>query len=257
MAGADLLELAIEAQGGAARFDSAEEIVTRISCGGTAFRIRFKSGALADFEGRVSTRQPRTVISPYPKPGQRGVFDGDVVRIESEEDGRVLAERSSPRDAFRSFRRNIWWDDLDLLYFGGYALWNYTNAPFVFRWPGFEVEEIEPWRDNGSEWRRLNVRFPPDIPTHSREQTFYFDDAGLLRRLDYTAEVFGGWAKAAHYCHEHKELSGLVVPTRRRVTPRRRNGRPAPRPVLVWIEVHDLELASRVERATEGRGDYR
>jgi hypothetical protein len=242
MAAGDLLEQALEAQGGAERFDSADEIVSRLSSGGTAFRIRFKSGALANFEGRVSTRQPRTVIAPYPKEGQRGVFDGDVVRIESEDGATVIAERRSPRAAFRGLRHNIWWDDLDLLYFAGYALWNYTTTPFIFRRPGFELEEVEPWRENGSQWRRLRVRFPADIPTHSREQTFYFDDAGLLRRLDYTAEVFGSWAKAAHYCHDHKELSGLIVPTRRRVTPRRRNNRPAPRPVLVWIEIHDLTL---------------
>jgi hypothetical protein len=29
-------------------------------------------------------------------------------------------------------------------------------------------------------------------------------------RHDYTAEVFGGWAKAAHYYFDHREFGGLV-----------------------------------------------
>ncbi|MFQ5898028.1 MAG: hypothetical protein ACE5JN_07255 [Candidatus Methylomirabilia bacterium] len=67
--------------------------------------------------------------------------------------------------------------------------------------------------------------------------------AGLLRRLDYTAEVFGHWAKAAHYCWEHKEFSGLVIPTRRKVFPRTKTGHPRRYPTLVWIEVDDIVVA--------------
>jgi hypothetical protein len=28
---------------------------------------------------------------------------------------------------FKSLCRKFYWDDLDALYFGGYALWNYLN----------------------------------------------------------------------------------------------------------------------------------
>jgi hypothetical protein len=169
------------------------------------------------------------------------VFEPNVVRIESET-GEVLAERENPRAAFQRLRRKLWWDDLDMLYFGGYALWGYISAPFMFRRPGFEAEELEPWNEQGERWRRLRVVFPPDIPNHSREQTFYFDEKGLLRRLDYTAEVFGSWAKAAHYCEEHENFAGLVVPTRRRVVPRKRNGRPRRGPTLVWIHMNGVRL---------------
>jgi hypothetical protein len=56
-------------------------------------------------------------------------------------------------------------------------------------------------------------------------------------RLDYTAEVFGQWAKAAHYCWDHKNFSGLIVPTRRRVFPRTSDAHPRTFPTLVWIEL--------------------
>jgi hypothetical protein len=237
----DLLQRAIEAHGGAERYRSAREMLAHVSSGGFAFTMRMQRGALANFEGRVSTEEPRSVLSPYPKAGQRGIFESDRVRIESE-DGKLLSERRNPRAAFRGLRHNFWWDDLDLLYFAGYALWGYLNEPFLFLRSGFVVREIDPWQENGERWRRLEVDFPPNVPNHSRRQVFHFDERGLLRRLDYTAEVFGSWAKAAHYCSDHKELSGLMVPTRRRVFPRRRNGRPRPRPTIVWIDVHDLEL---------------
>jgi hypothetical protein len=235
----ELLERAIAAQGGSERFDSASEISVRLRCSGWALALKLKRGALADFTGTISTTEPRAVLAPYPKQGRRGVLERNSVRIESD-GGEVLAERADPRAAIRSFRRNFWWDDLDLLYFATYALWGYMSAPFVFRRPGFEVDETEPWREDGEVWQGLQVRFPEDVPAHSREQRYYFDDRGLIRRNDYTAEVFGRWAKATHYCWDHEEFSGLVVPTRRKAMPRRRNGKPRRAIALVSIAIDDV-----------------
>lgn len=47
--------------------------------------------------------------------------------------------------------------------------------------PGVAVAELEPDGDR----RRLRVAFPATIATHSGEQVFHYDDAGLLRRHDY------------------------------------------------------------------------
>src|SRR3546814_4504928 len=41
------------------------------------------------------------------------------------------------------------WDLLHLAYFCGYAGWNYLTTPFLFTYPGFETEEIEPWEEEG------------------------------------------------------------------------------------------------------------
>jgi hypothetical protein len=237
--GRDLLNAAIEAHGGLARWRSVGEIVVRARSGGLALPARFKPGEFKAYEARISTASPRTVITPFPKPGRRGVFEGDSIRIESESSA-VLAECVNARAAFRDLRHRIWWNHLDALYFAGYALWNYLNAPFLLSRPGFEVREIEPWEGDGERWRRLHVTFPLGIPTHSREQVFYFDAAGRLRRHDYTAEVFGSWAKAAHYSWGHTEFSGLLFPVHRRVYPRKRSGHPRRGPTLVWIEIDSV-----------------
>jgi hypothetical protein len=163
-------------------------------------------------------------------------------RVWIEEGGAVVAERRDPRAVFPYGRRALWWDHLDLVYFAGYALWGYACAPFLFAQEGYEVRELGPWEEDGESWRRLAVTFPDGIPAHSREQVFYFDEAFLLRRGDYTAEVFGGWAKAAHYCGEHREFGGILFPTRRRVYPRARSNRPRRFPTLVRIDVDSVEL---------------
>jgi hypothetical protein len=114
----------------------------------------------------------------------------------------------------------------------------------MFTRPGFELEEIEPWDEGGETWRRLQVQFPHDVPTHSQEQVFYFDRAGLLRRLDYIPEVVSPTSPipAAHYCHDHEAFSGLVVPTRRRVFARREDGTPATDQMVVELDVNDLTV---------------
>jgi hypothetical protein len=71
----ELLDRALEAHGGAERFQSASEIVADLACGGFAFTMKLQRGALARLEGRVSTAEPRALLSPYPRLGQRGVID--------------------------------------------------------------------------------------------------------------------------------------------------------------------------------------
>ena len=95
---------------------------------------------------------------------------------------------------------------------------------FLFAQPGFECTEIEPHQENGETWRCLRVRFPPNVPTHNNfqvggEQTFFFNENGLLQRLDYVAV-----GPAAHYCFDHTAFGGLVFPTLRRVVRRPPSG---------------------------------
>jgi len=237
--GRALLNKSIEAHGGLRRWQSIKEIVVQIRCGGVALPLRFQFGTFKSYEGRISTTKPHIIFSPFAGKGKRGVFSGNTVRIESDK-GQVLAERTDAKATFSDFRHKFYWDNLDALYFGGYAIWNYFSVPFVLLHEGFEIQEIDPRKENDQTWRRLKVFFPPDIPTHCREQVFYFNSEGLLMRLDYTAEVFGGWAKAAHYCRAHKNFSGLIIPTIRQVLPRKSDGAPRSFPTLVWIEVDQV-----------------
>ncbi|MBM4340770.1 MAG: hypothetical protein FJ110_14670 [Deltaproteobacteria bacterium] len=60
-----------------------------------------------------------------------------------------------------------------------------------------------------------------------------------MRRLDYTAEVVGQWAHAAHFCENFKDFGGLKAPTQRRVYPLL-GKRLLPGPTLVAIEIHNI-----------------
>jgi hypothetical protein len=82
----------------------------------------------------------------------------------------------------------------------------YLTTPFLLAMPGFEVSEVDPWRegderwrvlrarfpDEGDErWRVLRARFPDSIASHSPVQHFYFGEDFLLRRHDYDVDVAG------------------------------------------------------------------
>jgi hypothetical protein len=237
----ELLELAIAAQGGRDHYRGVNEIVIRAYGGGLAQRKHY-GRIIGDFETRISTRSQRAEFMNYPRSGQRGVFEGSSVRIESMDDGSLLAERQNPRAKFPGGRRWLWWDHLDFLYFAGYAMWGYACAPFLFEWPDVEVREIEPWEEEDQTWRRLEVTYPETLHVHCRRQVYYFDPEGLLRRNDYTAEINGNFAKSAHYAAEHREFGGLVFPTRRRVFGRKRNNQPRRHPVLVAIDIAEMQV---------------
>jgi hypothetical protein len=218
-----LLDEVFAAHGGREAWESATEVTARVRSGGFALAAKGAGGPFRDYEARISMREPRTIVTPYP--GGRGVFEGDSVRLETST-GELVERRDAMRGRFPGLRRRFRWDALDALYFAGYALWNYFTTPlFLTR---AELEE---------DGRCLRATFPDDVPTHSRRQTFRFDDDGLLTRLDYTAEVFGKWARAKHVCTGHREFDGLIFPTSRRVTPRR-----LPVPTLVWIETDEVSV---------------
>lgn len=238
----ELLDEVMAAHGGADRFAAAREIAIDLSSWGALFLLKRQRRRLPAFECRIQTATPHAVFAPYPQPGRRGVFTGDAVRIEAD-DGEPLIERRDPRAAFHRRRRIVHWDDLDLLYFAGYAWWNYLTTPFLLARPGFDVTEIEPLRFRGEELRRLRVRFPDDVPTHCREQVFAFSSDGLLRRHDYTAEVIGGFATGAHLTSEHVRAGGLTFPTRRRVKPRGPRGIVLPGPTIVGLDVTDVAVS--------------
>jgi hypothetical protein len=238
---AELLDGVLEAHGGAERFAAAREIAIDVRSWGALFLLKRQHPRIAPFECRIQTATPHAVFAPYPKPGQRGVFSGDAVRIETD-DGELLCERRNPRAAFSRPRRIVRWDDLDLCYFAGYAWWNYLTTPFLLARPGFELAEIEPMTFRGERLRRLHVRFPAEVPTHCPEQVFGFTEDGLLRRHDYTAEVIGSFAKGSHLTANHIRSGGLSFPTHRRVKPRGPRGAVLPGPTIVGLDVTDVRV---------------
>ena len=234
---------AIEAHGGMDYWNSIGALEAEISASGFLFTAKQRP-VLRRVRMRAVTDEPRFTFFDFPKPGQTAELIGnDEVRIL---DGKrnIVAKRENPRAEFRGIRRQFIWDDLDFIYFAGYATWNYLTMPFILQRKGFRIEALEPLPGTLGQFTRLQVTFPADIPTHSRQQIFYFDDHRLLRRLDYTAEVVGGWAHAAHLCDEYRTFDKLKAPTRRRVLPLLFGHRPLPGPTLVELEVHYIKPLS-------------
>ncbi len=239
-----LLDDAIEAHGGRGRWRKVGEISAHVRSGGLLMRMKGKASNYDDYGLTVETGGQRASFEPYPSEGRSGVFAGDDVQLLAS-DGTVIEERSGARDAFSGLsglRRNLRWDDLDALYFAGYAMWNYLNIPFLFDEPGFETEEGEPMEVEGETWRRLDVTFPEGVHTHCRDQSLYFDSLGLLRRHDYSPDVVASFANAAHLCEQHREVDGIVFPTSRKVLPKGVSGRPMRGPTVVWIELDSMEV---------------
>jgi len=231
---------AVEAHGGLDYWNSLEALEAEISAGGFLFTAK-RRPVLRRVRMLAATREPRFSFLDFPKPGQTAELIGNSeVRILDRE-GKIIAQRKNPRAAFRGLRRLFSWDDLDFTYFGGYATWNYLTAPFLLTRKGFVIEALDPLPGALASLTRLEVTFPDDIPTHSRKQIFYFDDQRLLRRLDYTAEVVGGWAHAAHLCEEYRTFGGIKTPARRRVLPLLFGNSPLSGPKLVELEVHNIQ----------------
>jgi hypothetical protein len=179
----------------------------------------------------------------FPGQDKRSIFEPNRVVIETVA-GELLEARDDPVAHFVGHAAETPWDDIDVAYFSGEALWTYLTTPFLFHNPGFSVqEELEPWHEDGEEWRRLRVTFPDDVASHTREQQFYFGPDGLLRRHDYTVDVLGGTA-GANYALELKEVDGIVVPTKRRIYGYQDDHQVVPDPVLVAIDIGEIAFGA-------------
>lgn len=229
-----LLDAVLAAHGGRERWDAVTAITAHGRFGGL-LRARFPGNGMAAVSVRVRTAEQHAVFDGFPAADRRAVFERGDVRIETR-DGERVASRAHARAAFTgvgALRRTVRWDALDATYFAGYAWWNYLTTPLLLTRDAVVVREGD---------ARLDVRFPPSLHTHSQRQVFHLDAAGLIRRHDYVAEPVGRWAHAAHHCDEHRQFGGLVVPTRRRVVPRGPGGVALRGPVLVALDVDEIEV---------------
>jgi hypothetical protein len=251
-----LVDDVLTAHGGVDRWRAVTALTAHGRFGGL-LQSRFPGNRMANVTVRVELAEPRAVFHGFPQEDQQAVFDRGDVRVETR-DGELISARRNARAAFAGpggLRRNFRWDALDAAYFAGYAWWNYLSAPMLLTREGVTVSRGDSWRESGEQWRRLEVSFPPDIPTHSPRQTFYVDAAGLIRRHDYVAEPIGRWARAAHYSRDHRYFAGLLFPTRRRVRPRGPGGRALPNPILVALDIDEIEVETSMDTSSSQSAD--
>lgn len=235
----DIINKVIDAHGGVSRWMSITRLEANISAWGLLFKAK-RRPTLNRVWVAAEIDKPNFTFFDFPRTGQMSELIGEEeVRI-LDSDKKILVRRSQPRKAFRGLRRQLYWDVLDFVYFGGYATWNYLVTPFLFLREDFQIEELTPLTTSHGTYLRLQVQFPAALPTHCKTQVFYFDENYLLRRLDYTAEVVGRWARAAHTCGKYKTFDGFNIPTRRRVRPLVFRYLPLQGPILVALDIHDV-----------------
>jgi len=237
MASVQLLDQVIAAHGGRRRWQQVERIYASLSSGGFAFSSKFQGTALRGLQVSLDPHGGRVSLRNFVHPGWRGIWTPEHVQIQ-DDSGRLVAQRAQPRAQFARWTEQLRWDKLDILYFAGYALWNYLSFPFLLEYD--DVSVTAPASGNVPGWRRLDAHFDVSVPTHSVQQSFHVDQNGHLLRHDYTADVIGSWAHAANCCLASQTVEGFRFYTRRKVFPLMGRNTVLPFPTLVWIELDDI-----------------
>jgi hypothetical protein len=237
----DLLAFAVEAHGGLERWNGFTRLEAELSAGGAIWEIKQQAGLLTDKVFAIDTHREQLSITPFAGPETRCVFIPERLTIERL-DGSVVETREDPELSFAGQLRETPWDKLHVAYFASEALWTYLTSPFLYTYPGFVTEEIEPWKENGETWRRLKITFPDYIKSHTRTQITHFGPDGLMRRHDYTVDILGG-ATGANYPSEYRDVQGLVMPTRRRIYAYDDTLQKVADPVLVTLDFGKLRFS--------------
>jgi len=236
-----LKDFVIKAHGGLDRWRQFNQLSADLIQGGVLWPVKGHPDTLVRTAVTVGLKEEWASHAPFGAGNRRSRFTPDRVAIEGG-DGIVLEELSQPRASFAGHSLQTPWSELQLAYFAGCAMWTYLNMPFLLAWPGVESEELEPWPTDSGDWRRLAVRFPAGIATHSTVQTLYFDGDGLLKRHDYDVEISGN-TPGAHIIEGYTEVSGIKFPTKRRIYARQPDGSFSTDPLVVSIDLSNIRLS--------------
>lgn len=242
--GREAFDRIMVAHGGRESWAGVAGIHARLSTGGLAYATRGIRSSGIDLQVAVRPAERVVEIADYPCTGWWGKWHDDQVWV-GPSGGPFSDARSQMRQRFKGWIRHPRWDALDLLYFLGYALWNYLSFPILLGHPGTRIRIVR--GGQVGQPTILAVRFPAELPTHSQDQRFHLDASGFLRRQDYVAEVFGTWAAGANHCLHAETVDGLRLYTRRRVVPALGGRVALPGPTLVWIHLDEVQVHRRVQ----------
>ena len=237
----ELLAFAVEAHGGLGRWNDFTKLKAALSVDGAIWHLKQQAGLLTDKIFEIDTHTERLTITPFSAPDMRSVFVPDRLTLETLV-GEVVESRDNPEASFAGQTVETPWDKFHVAYFASEALWTYLTSPFLYTYPGFESEEIEPWHENGEVWRRLKVTFPDYVASHTRTQITHFGPDGLMRRHDYTVDILGG-ATGANYTTNYREFQGIMMPTTRRIYAYDEAMQKVPEPLLVSLDFGELSFS--------------
>ena len=235
----ELLNLALKAHGGLDRWNTVKAIKVAASITGAIWYVKGKADFLKNVVLTAETRNERVTVD-FPGQDKRAIFEPNRIVIETAE-GTLIEARDNPEESFAGQQRETPWNDIHVIYFVGEALWTYLNTPFLYTHAGFTGEEIPSIQVGGETWRRLKVTFPDTVKSHTREQISCFGPDGLLRRHDYTVDILGG-ATGLNYASDYRDVDGIIVPAKRRVYAYEGDYQLVKEPLLVAIDMGEIEL---------------
>ena len=239
---ADAVELvgrAIEAHGGLDRWRRAARLDVELTVGGMAFVAKGRrKSAGKPLTASIEIETGEVMMRPFFEHGQWvGHYTTERLTITDKASGSTIDEcetASRPRSTLRSLAL---WSDLDQLFFAGYALSHYYRLPFSLLDERIALGPVI--TTQGSD-RSFTATFPPEVYSHSPQETFHFDATDRLVRHDYTARFLAPGARGAHLSTDYRAHDGLAFAGRRRV---RLNafGR-AIMPTVLWLDVHHVAV---------------
>jgi hypothetical protein len=235
----DLLQTAVNAHGGLKRWNQVKAIRVAASITGAIWFVKGQGDYLKNIVMTADTTRER-MVTDFPGQDKRFVFEPDRIVMEKQ-DGTAIQSRDNPEASFAGQLRETPWDDIQVAFFQGEALWTYLNTPFLYTHDGFVTEEMEPIQVEGETWRRLRITFPDSVKSHTRVQISCFGPDGLLRRHDYTVDILGG-ATGLNYASDYRDVDGIIVPTRRRIYAWEGDYQPVMEPLLVKIDMGEITV---------------
>lgn len=233
-----LVESILDAHGGLARWKQFETLRARLHQGGALWQLKGQAGVLDDTVVTVSTVRQWASHHPFGDTSVKSDFTAERIALVNAA-GDVIDSRDAPRHSFAGHALDTPWDKLQLAFFAGCAMWTYLNTPFVLAWDGVESEDAGAWTEQGEVWRKVRVRYPKSLEVFSKVQAIYVGEDYLVRRLDYDVEIAGN-TPGAHYVDEYTTVSGIRIPTKRRIYPRLADGNSTPEPLVVSIDLSDI-----------------
>jgi hypothetical protein len=235
-----LLELAINAHGGLDRWNQLASVEGQFSIGGAIWGFKGVPGVFSDIRVTLDLHAERVTIDPVSRPDAHTVFADGRMQLRSAS-GEVLERVDDPKDSMARLAYDAPWTALDAAYFASEAWWTYLTAPFLFTYPGFRVEEVAPFTEDGIDYRTLKVSFPDDVDSHTGVQLFHFADNGLLFRHSYTVDILDG-ATGANYPSDYQTVDGIAVPMTRRIYGYDEHLQRITEPILVAIDINGLRF---------------
>lgn len=204
----DLLENAVKAHGGIDRWNKIKSIKVTASITGAIWAVKGRPDVLKNVVFELETQNERVEMS-FPGQKKSTVFEPLLISVKTGDLPNEVQLFENPESTFEALTAETPWEDVHIAYFSGEAFWTYLTTPFLYTYPGFATEEIEPWNENGEIWRRLKITFPDYVKSHTKEQVSFFGPDFLLRRHDYTVDILGG-ACGANYATDYRGNRFLI-----------------------------------------------